>query len=45
MSQEVGPDTDVLVRYLERTRWFGGKGRPFSISGVRRVGVVPSDAD
>jgi maltokinase len=34
-------DPDVFVRYLERTRWFGGKGRPFEIAGVRRVGQVP----
>ncbi|MCW2774924.1 MAG: hypothetical protein JWN91_3250 [Nocardioides sp.] len=40
-----GPDTDVFVRYLGRTRWFGGKGRPFEISGVRRVGEVPTDDD
>ncbi|MEI5674597.1 MULTISPECIES: maltokinase N-terminal cap-like domain-containing protein [unclassified Nocardioides] len=34
-------DPSVLVDYLGRTRWFGGKGRPFEVSGVERVGDVP----
>jgi maltokinase len=38
-------DPDVFVRYLERTRWFGGKGRPFAVSGVRRIGEVPGGAE
>jgi maltokinase len=33
------------TRYLERTRWFGGKGRPFSIAGVRRIGELPGGGD
>ncbi len=40
---EVEPD--VFVRYLERTRWFAGKGRPFSIAGVRRIGELPGSGD
>ncbi|MGY2702760.1 maltokinase N-terminal cap-like domain-containing protein [Nocardioides sp. HB32] len=40
-AQTVRPDPDVFERYLERTRWFGGKGRPFRIAGVRRIGEVP----
>ena len=36
------PEPDVFQRYLERTRWFGGKGRPFEIAGARRVGEVPA---
>lgn len=35
------PEPDVLIRYLERTRWFGGKGRPFEIASVRRIGALP----
>ena len=35
------PDPQVLVDYLGRTRWFGGKGRPFAVTDVRRVGTVP----
>lgn len=35
------PDPQVFVDYLGRTRWFGGKGRPFAVTGVRRVGLVP----
>ena len=38
------PDAEVFSRYLERTRWFGGKGRPFTVTAVRRVGVVPNPA-
>ena len=33
-------DPQVLVNYLARTRWFGGKGRPFSVTGVRRLGTL-----
>ena len=36
-------DRQVLADYLVRTRWFGGKGRPFTVSGVRRIGEVPGD--
>jgi maltokinase len=35
------PEPDVFERYLERTRWFGGKGRPFSVASARRIGEVP----
>jgi maltokinase len=38
-------DPDVFVRYLERTRWFGGKGRPFTVTGVRRIGELPGSGD
>lgn len=38
----MSPDNDVFARYLERTRWFGGKGRPFEVSNVRRIGEVPT---
>jgi maltokinase len=34
-------DRSVLADYLSRTRWFGGKGRPFSVTGVRVLGEVP----
>ena len=39
------PEPDVFHRYLERTRWFGGKGRPFEIAGVRRVGELPTSRE
>ena len=35
-------DRDVYTRYLERTRWFGGKGRPFEVASVRRIGELPT---
>ena len=34
-------DGTVFEAYLARTRWFGGKGRPFHVTGVRPVGTVP----
>lgn len=36
-----GLDPSAFESYLARTRWFGGKGRPFAVSDVRPVGVVP----
>ncbi len=33
-------DPQVLVTYLTKTRWFGGKGRPYDVSGVRRIGTL-----
>ncbi len=38
-------DRQVFVEYLEKTRWFGGKGRPFEVTGVRRIGQVPGCVD
>lgn len=35
-----GIDPSVFVPYLSRTRWFGGKGREFSVSDVRRLGLL-----
>lgn len=37
-------DPSVFVDYLGKTRWFGGKGRPFAVTGVERVGDVPGSA-
>jgi maltokinase len=34
-------DPQVFASYLERTRWFGGKGRPFAVADVRPIGVLP----
>ena len=34
-------DPSVFADYLVRTRWFGGKGRPFTVSDVRTLGSVP----
>ena len=33
-------DPQVLVTYLAKTRWFGGKGRPYDVSAVRRIGTL-----
>jgi maltokinase len=31
---------DALVEFISHARWFGGKGRPFEVTDVRRVGAV-----
>jgi len=38
-------DPSVFVDYLGKTRWFGGKGRPFEVSGVERLGDVPGGCE
>lgn len=30
-----------VAAYIEGARWFGGKGRDFTVAGLRRVGTVP----
>ena len=34
-------DPTVVEDYLARTRWFGGKGRPFAVTDVRTLGELP----
>ena len=36
---------EVLGTYVGHARWFGGKGRTFSISGGRRLGEVPGHVE
>ncbi|WP_122818152.1 maltokinase N-terminal cap-like domain-containing protein [Nocardioides pantholopis] len=39
-------DPELFVRFLSRTRWFGGKGRPFTVTAVHRVGAeVPGGVE
>jgi maltokinase len=33
-------DPSVFADYLVRTRWFGGKGRPFTVTDVRTLGEL-----
>lgn len=35
------PAIQHLAPFIEQARWFGGKGRPFALVGVRRLGGVP----
>jgi maltokinase len=35
------PDPEVISDYLDRTRWFGGKGRPYAVTDVRTLGELP----
>ncbi|WP_243060840.1 hypothetical protein [Nocardioides sp. SR21] len=44
-EQNLGAEPEVFARYLERTRWFAGKGRPFEIASVRRIGEVPCGSE
>ena len=41
VSQPENPIHDYVDAFLRRARWFGGKGRPFRVDRVRRVGVLP----
>ena len=41
---EQGDRDGDLAAYLLRTRWFGGKGRPFHVGAVREIGEVPNAA-
>jgi maltokinase len=34
-------DSEVISGFLDRTRWFGGKGRPYVVSDVRTLAVLP----
>lgn len=38
-------DHALLEAHLGRTRWFGGKGRPFAVSDVRALAELPATAD
>jgi len=35
----------VIADYLVRTRWFGGKGRPFEVSSIETLGEVPGQVE
>lgn len=35
----------AIGEYLGVARWFGGKGRPFEVTDVRRLGTVGTDAE
>jgi maltokinase len=34
-------DGAAFAAYLDRTRWFGGKGRPYTVTDVRSLGELP----
>ncbi len=31
----------MFAAFLDRTRWFGGKGRPYAVTDVRTLGELP----
>jgi maltokinase len=39
------PPLDELKSFIEGARWFGGKGRAFEVSDVRRLGWVETGTD
>jgi maltokinase len=41
MSEALEKDDALWEGYLSRTRWFGGKGRPFRVSGVQAIAELP----
>jgi maltokinase len=43
VSESLENEDALWEGYLSRTRWFGGKGRPFQVSGVRRFAELPVD--
>jgi len=38
-------DPQVFAEYLVKTRWFAGKGRAFTVTGIRRIGDVPGSGE
>ncbi|KQZ66420.1 maltokinase N-terminal cap-like domain-containing protein [Nocardioides sp. Root151] len=36
---------DHLTAFVESARWFGGKGRAFTVTSTRRTGVLPASDD
>jgi len=38
-------DPQIFADYLVKTRWFAGKGRSFTVSGIRRLGDVPGTGE
>ena len=38
-------DPQIFENYLVKTRWFGGKGRPFTVADIRTLGEVPGRVD
>jgi maltokinase len=41
MTNPIADPLEQIAAYLGRARWFGGKGRPFTLAARRRLGEVP----
>ena len=41
MTNPIADPLELIAAYVGNARWFGGKGRPFTLSGRRRLGEVP----
>lgn len=44
MTETLEQDAALWEGYLTRTRWFGGKGRPFRVSGADVLAALPASA-
>jgi maltokinase len=45
MTDAATDPLDQLAPFIEGARWFGGKGRPFSLARVQRLGEVPGHVE
>jgi maltokinase len=45
VTQSDSHPRDLLAAFVGQARWFGGKGRAFTIAGGRRLGEVPGHVD
>ena len=46
MTNSIADPLELIAAYVGHARWFGGKGRPFTLAGRRRLGEVsPGEGD
>ena len=45
MTKPIADPLEQIAAYVGNARWFGGKGRPFTLTGTRRLGEIPCDED
>jgi maltokinase len=43
MKNPIADPLELMSAHVEHARWFGGKGRPFTLAGRRRLGEVSGD--
>ena len=44
-TNPIADPLELIAAYVGNARWFGGKGRPFSLASTRRLGEVPRETD
>ncbi len=45
MTDPAADTRELLVTFIEGARWFGGKGRPFRLTDLHRLGEVPGSVE